>query len=71
MLWKEMPSSFSRPWKTDGQQQDVSLKVILNLVLDRFDVEVDLTEGGIYTIGEEMESFIRESDSKVNIFFVV
>ena len=39
----------------------VLVNVILNLVLDRFDVEVDLTEGGIYTIGEEMESFIRDS----------
>ena len=47
----------------------VLVNVILNLVLDRFDVEVDLTEGGIYTMGEEMESFIRESDSKVNIYF--
>ncbi len=47
----------------------VLVNVILNLVLDRFDVEVDLTEGGIYTIGEEMETFIKESDSKVNIYF--
>lgn len=47
----------------------VLVNVILNLVLDRFDVEVDLTEGGIYTIGEEMEKFIKESDSKVNIYF--
>ena len=37
----------------------VLVNVILNLVLDRFDVEVDLTEGGIYTIGEEMEKFIK------------
>ena len=47
----------------------ILVNVILNLVLDRFDVEVDLTEGGIYTIGEEMETFIKESDSKVNIYF--
>lgn len=47
----------------------VLVNVILNLVLDRFDVEVDLTEGGIYTMGEEMESFIKESDGKVNIYF--
>ncbi len=47
----------------------VLVNVILNLVLDRFDVEVDLTEGGIYTIGEEMESFIKDSDSTVNIYF--
>lgn len=47
----------------------VLVNVILNLVLDRFDVEVDLTEGGIYTIGEEMESFIKNSDSKVNMYF--
>ncbi len=47
----------------------VLVNVILNLVLDRFDVEVDLTEGGIYTIGEEMESFIKDSESTVNIYF--
>lgn len=47
----------------------VLVNVILNLVLDRFDVEVDLTEGGVYTMGEEMEGFIRESGSKVNIYF--
>ncbi len=47
----------------------VLVNVILNLVLDRFDVEVDLTEGGIYTMGEEMEAFIKSSESKVNIYF--
>ncbi len=47
----------------------VLVNVILNLVLDRFDVEVDLTEGGVYTIGEEMESFIKESESTVKMYF--
>lgn len=47
----------------------VLVNVILNLVLDRFDVEVDLTEGAIYTMGEEMESFIKDSESTVNMYF--
>lgn len=47
----------------------VLVNVILNLVLDRFDVEVDLTEGGIYTIGEEMEEYIKSSDAKVKMYF--
>lgn len=47
----------------------VLLNVILNLVLDRFDVEVDLTDGGLYTMGEEMESFVSSSESKVSFYF--
>ena len=47
----------------------VLVNVILNLVLDRFDVEVDLTEGGIYTIGEEMEEYIKSSEAKVKMYF--
>lgn len=47
----------------------VLLNVILNLVLDRFDVEVDLTEGGLYTIGEEMEKFVTSSESTVKFYF--
>ena len=47
----------------------VLLNIILNLLLDRFDVEVDLTDGGIYTMGEEMEKFISDSDSKVTFYF--
>ncbi len=47
----------------------VLVNVILNLVLDRFDVEVDLTEGGIYTMGEEMEQFVKESEGKVTFYF--
>lgn len=47
----------------------VLINVILNLVLDRFDVEVDLTEGGLYTMGEEMETFIKASEGNVNFYF--
>ncbi len=47
----------------------VLLNVILNLLLDRFDVEVDLTEGGIYTMGEEMEEFVSTSESTVKFYF--
>lgn len=47
----------------------VLINVILNLLLDRFDVEVDLTEGGIYSMGEEMEEFISSSESNVKFYF--
>ncbi len=47
----------------------VLINVILNLVLDRFDVEVDLTDGGIYTMGEEMENYVKESDANVKFYF--
>ncbi len=47
----------------------VLINVILNLVLDRFDVEVDLTEGGLYTMGEEIENYIKESDGNVKFWF--
>ncbi len=47
----------------------VLVNIILNLVLDRFDVEVDLTEGGLYTMGEEMEDFISASQNKVKFYF--
>ena len=47
----------------------VLVNVILNLLLDRFDVEVDLTEGGIYSMGQEMEEFISDSQSSVKFYF--
>lgn len=47
----------------------VLVNVILNLLLDRFDVEVDLTEGGIYSMGEEMENFVSSSESNVKFYF--
>lgn len=47
----------------------VLLNIILNLVLDRFDVEVDLTDGGIYTMGEEMENYVENSADHVSFYF--
>lgn len=46
----------------------VLVNVILSLVLDRFGVEADLTESGIYTMGEEMESYIRGDKSTVKLY---
>ena len=47
----------------------VLVNIILNLVLDRFDVEVDLTEGGLYTMGEEMENYITSTKGNVKFYF--
>ncbi len=47
----------------------VLVNVILNLVLDRFDVEVDLTDSGLYTMGEELENYIKSSEGKVTFYF--
>ncbi len=47
----------------------VLVNVILNLVLDRFDVEVDLTDSGLYTMGEEMENYIKSADGDVIFYF--
>lgn len=47
----------------------VLLNVIFNLLLDRFDVKADLTDGGIYTLGEEITDFVKSSGSTVNFYF--
>ena len=46
----------------------VLVNVILNLVLDRFNVEADLTSGAIYTLGAETEDYIRSVDDDVSFF---
>lgn len=48
---------------------NVLVNIILNLVLDRFDVEVDLTDSGLYTMGEEIENYIKSSDGNVTFYF--
>lgn len=47
----------------------VLINVICNLLLDRFDVKADLTDGGIYTLGEEISEFVKNSESTVNFYF--
>lgn len=47
----------------------VLVNVICNLLLDRFDVKADLTDGGIYTLGEEISEFVKNSESTVNFYF--
>lgn len=47
----------------------VLVNVIFNLLLDRFDVKADLTDGGIYSLGEELSEFAKNSDSTVNFYF--
>lgn len=47
----------------------VLVNVICNLLLDRFDVKADLTDGGIYTLGEEISEFVKSSESTVNFYF--
>ena len=46
----------------------VLINVILNLVLDRFNVEADLTTGSVYTLGEETESYIKGVDDDVTFY---
>lgn len=46
----------------------VLVNVILNLVLDRFNVEADLTSGGIFTLGAETENYIRGVDDDVTFY---
>lgn len=47
----------------------VLINVIFNLALDRFDVKADLTEGGIFTIGKEIEDFSASDTSTVHFYF--
>lgn len=47
----------------------VLVNVICNLLLDRFDVKADLTDGGIYSLSEELSEFAKNSDSTVNFYF--
>lgn len=47
----------------------VLVNVIFNLLLDRFDVKADLTDGGIYSLGEELSEFAKNSESTVNFYF--
>lgn len=47
----------------------VLVNVICNLLLDRFDVKADLTDGGIYSLGEELSEFAKNSESTVNFYF--
>lgn len=46
----------------------VMVNVILNLVLDRFKVEVDLTTNQIYTLSPETEDYIRGLGDDIEIY---
>jgi hypothetical protein len=46
----------------------VLVNVILNLVLERFSVEADLTSGSIFTLGSETEEYIRSVDDAVTFY---
>lgn len=47
----------------------VLVNVIFNLVLDRFDVKADLTEGGLFTVGGEISDFAASDASTVHFYF--
>ena len=46
----------------------VLVNVILGLVLERFNVEADLTTGSIFTLGSETEEYIRGVDDDVTFY---
>ena len=46
----------------------VLINVILNLVLDRFHVEADLTSGSIFTLSDETVDYISTLDDDISIF---
>ncbi|MBQ9484478.1 MAG: GldG family protein [Ruminiclostridium sp.] len=46
----------------------VLINVVLNLVLDRFNVEADLTTNQLFTLGEETEKYVRELDSEIMLY---
>ena len=46
----------------------VLINVVFNLVLDRFDVKADLTDGAIFTLSEESEEYLRKVDKKLSFY---
>ena len=46
----------------------VLVNVVFNLVLDRFDVKADLTEGSIFTLSEESEEYLKNVDKKLSFY---
>ncbi len=46
----------------------VLVNVILNLVLDRFSLEVDLSTGAMFTLGDETKDYIAGVDDNVNFY---
>lgn len=46
----------------------VLVNVILNLVLDRFNVEADLTAGNVFTLGEETKQYITDVKDEVTLY---
>ena len=46
----------------------VLINVILNLVLDRFHVEADLTSGSIFTLSDETVDYVSSLDDDISIF---
>ncbi|MCM1334982.1 MAG: GldG family protein [Bacteroides sp.] len=47
----------------------VLINVIFNLALDRFDVKADMTEGAIFTMGDELRGFSADDRSTVRFYF--
>lgn len=46
----------------------VLINIILNLVLERFNVEADLTSGSIFTLGDETVDYISHLDDDISFF---
>lgn len=46
----------------------VLVNVILNLVLDRFSLEVDLSTGAMFSLGDETKDYIASVDDSVNFY---
>ena len=46
----------------------VLVNVILNLVIDRFSLEVDLSTGAMFTLGEETKDYITKVDDDVTFY---
>lgn len=46
----------------------VLVNVILGLVLERFNIEADLTTGSVFTLSQETEDYIRSVDDDVSFF---
>ncbi len=46
----------------------VLINVILNLVLDRFNVEADLTTNQVFTLGEETERYVKGINDEITLY---
>ena len=46
----------------------VLVNVIANLILDRFNIEADLTAGSVFTLGAETENYIRSVNDDISFY---